>query len=318
MNLTNDTYIQRTLKGDKALLQKPPIPFKLRALLHEIPQLGRKSFFLRKDLIKVSDLYVKSNSDDPIGFFKQINDIFEKGWIDVVNDDEIEPLITENEKKIDEDDNLFKNSDHSDEYKEENYDFVAVYNKENIVKNDNEVDDNQVLDYVPLNDVSLDSKETNDNIEINDKSLNDMNSDIEKWVENNAEEEEVEIPWSNPFMTLDDYLKSENPDIAYDKKNSEKTPIKKEFVKNKDEFSDDFVKNDPWDMQDYHDSSSGSKTKEEKFKEQMDLMKAEQRRKNRNVVSKNSNSENNKKTKKKNEDESTGISSFINKLFGKK
>lgn len=308
MNLTNDTYIQRTLKGDKALLQKPPIPFKLRALLHEIPQLGRKEFFLRKDLLKVSDLYVKSNSDDPIGFFKQINDVYEKGWIDIVSDEQIEP-VDETDDFNNESKNIFSEIKNDTSMSDETYEVMPVYEKE-------EGKELLTKDESP-NNISL-----NDNDEIVDvenEDLSDMNSDIARWVEENKEdkEEEIPIPWTNPFMTLEDYLKSDNPDSAYEKKGSSSEPVKKEFVKNKEEYAPDFINSVPWDAHNHNDVSSGSKTKEEKFKEQMDLLKAEQRRKSKKTE-RTETTEINKKDKKKNEEESGGISSFINKLFGKK
>lgn len=308
MNLTNDTYIQRTLKGDKALLQKPPIPFKLRALLHEIPQLGRKEFFLRKDLLKVSDLYVKSNSDDPIGFFKQINDVYEKGWIDIVSDEQIEPIDEPDEfnNEKNEDKNIFSEVKNDTSTSNESYDVLSVYEKEDELLTEDESKNT--------------SPDNNDEvIDVENEDLSDMNSDIARWVEENKEEkeEEVPIPWTNPFMTLEDYLKSDNPNSAYEKKGSSSEPVKKEFVKNKEEYAPDFINSVPWDAHNHNDVSSGSKTKEEKFKEQMDLLKAEQRRKSKKTE-RTETTETNKKNKKKNEEELGGISSFINKLFGKK
>lgn len=308
MNLTNDTYIQRTLKGDKALLQKPPIPFKLRALLHEIPQLGRKEFFLRKDLLKVSDLYVKSNSDDPIGFFKQINDVYEKGWIDIVSDEQIEPIDEPDEfnNEKNEDKNIFSEVKNDISTSNESYDVLSVYEKED--------------ELLTKDESKNTSSDNNDEvIDVENEDLSDMNSDIARWVEENKEEkeEEVPIPWTNPFMTLEDYLKSDNPNSAYEKKGSSSEPVKKEFVKNKEEYAPDFINSVPWDAHNHNDVSSGSKTKEEKFKEQMDLLKAEQRRKSKKTE-RTETTETNKKNKKKNEEEPGGISSFINKLFGKK
>jgi len=308
MNLTNDTYIQRTLKGDKALLQKPPIPFKLRALLHEIPQLGRKEFFLRKDLLKVSDLYVKSNSDDPIGFFKQINDVYEKGWIDVVSDEQIEPIDEPDDfnNERNEDKNIFSETKNDTSTSNESYDVLSVYEKEDELLTKDESQ-------------NISSNNNDEVVDVENEDLSDMNSDIARWVEENKEEkeEEVPIPWTNPFMTLEDYLKSDNTDSAYEKKGNSSAPVKKEFVKNKEEYAPDFINSVPWDANNHNDVSSGSKTKEEKFKEQMDLLKAEQRRKSKKTE-RTETTETNKKNKKKNEEESSGISSFINKLFGKK
>ena len=236
-NLSNDTYIQRTNKGDLALIAKPPIDIKLRHYLHEIPVLSEIS--VKEDLVNLSQLYINVNEKNPYEFRRIIDDIVKKGWVIPISEEVLLSLF-ENKKELP-----------SDVVSDHNINVVENLNEETIV-----------VEEIVVSTPEKKEKELSE--WLLEEKLKKEAEELKK--EEVVEEEEIpEIPWDNPYTSLEDFLS--------DGKKDSKITIKKEEI----DFKEDY--NNSWSDEQQDDSSSYSKSKSEKLKEQLSLMKKDKKRK---------------------------------------
>lgn len=231
-NLSNDTYIQRTNKGDLALIAKPPIDIKLRHYLHEIPVLSEIS--VKEDLVNLSQLYRNVNEKNPYEFGRIIDHIVKKGWVIPISEDILLSLFENKEEP-----SVEVISDNNENISEEN---IVPEEAQESIPQRREKD---------LSEWLLEEK------------LKKEAEELKK--EEEIEEEIPEIPWDNPYTSLEDFLS--------DGKKDSKITIKKEEI----DFKEDY--NNSWVDEHQDDSSSYSKSKSEKLQEQLNLMKKDKKRK---------------------------------------
>lgn len=278
--LSNDTYIQKTNKGAQALLVQPPISIKLRYFLHEIPMF--EDINDQSLLIKVSQLYTITDSNDPIDFSRTLQDMLLRGWIEPVPLNLINSLLNRQEIKHEE--------DNASENQTEVETFIAETPiAEKLLQNN----DKELSEWLMEEQLKKEALER-------EEEENKKRKEREKKV--NYESESIpEIPWDSPYNSLQDFL------------NDNKAP-KKSFKTDVWENShNNTLEDSEWGGENNEDdsSSSYSRTQEERYKEQLTLMKKEKRRK----TSENSLSDSEKSEGDKNK--SKGLFGLVGNLFNK-
>lgn len=172
-SLSNDTYVQRTEKGDLALIAKPPIEIKLRSYLHEIPNINE--IYGKEDLVNLSKLYITLGEKNPYEFKNIVDEIIRKGWVTSLPDAFVNSFFTNNEVR-----NLEQ---------EENNNIEP--------ENNDEVEDQNETKEKDLSEWLLEEK---------------LRKEAEEEAERKKQEEEVgeeifpELPWDKPYQSLEDFL----------------------------------------------------------------------------------------------------------------